>query len=281
MIELAAALQSELAAMRWQALVQLNRDASNPADPATLPLLTSALADGHPFVRWQAGMALASEAGGRQKLVEVVKNYPAPFTEFTPVQAEFKTDLMCAAAIDALVNQKSAEAQTYLTKPLLQGDMLLRQSAAEALGKQGQADAIPHLLAALKDSDPWVRRAAILGLGHLGAASAAGELIGCLKDRAVIVRRSAAYVLGALRAAAALSALRISLTDADPPVRRNAAWALGRIGRPEVVTALARLLDDPDLDGEVAAAAQEAIAVLRKPGWQKLVTGLGQRFQRS
>jgi HEAT repeat protein len=280
MIELAAALQSELAAMRWQALVRFNQDASKSADPATLSMLTGALADGHPFVRWQAGMALASEASGRQKLVELVKNYPALPPEFTPVRAEFKTDLMYAAAIDALVDQKSVEAQAYLAKPLAQGDPMVRQSAAEVLGRQGQTEAMPHLLAALKDSDPWVRRAAILGLGHLGDARAAGELIGCLKDRAVVVRRSASYVLGALRAAAALPALEISLTDADPQVRRNAAWALGRIGQAEAVAALTRLLDDPELEGEVAAAAKEAIAALSKPGWQKLVLGLGQRLQR-
>lgn len=280
MIELAAALQSEWAAMRWQALTRFNQESPKPADPATLSVLTGALADSHPFVRWQAGAALANAAGGRQKLVEVVKNYPAPPSEFTPIGAEFKTDWLCAAAIDALTAQRSVEAQAYLAKPLREGDTLLRQTAAEALGKQGQAEAVPHLLAALKDSDPWVRRAAVLGLGHLGAVSTVGKLVGCLKDRVVIVRRSAAYVLGALRAAAALPALKISLTDADPQVQRNAAWALGRIGRPEAVSDLARLLEQPGLDEDVAAAAKEAMAVLNKPGWQRLVTGLGWRFQR-
>lgn len=280
MIELAAALQSEWAAIRWQALARYNQDSPKPADPATLSVLAGALADSHPFVRWQAGAALANATGGRQKLVEVVKNYPAPPSEFTPIEAEFKTDWLCAAAIDALMSQKSAETQPYLAKPLLEGDTLLRQSAAEALGKQGQAEAIPHLLAALNDSDLWVRRAAVLGLGHLGAISAVGELVGCLKDRAVIVRRSAAYVLGALRAEAALSALKISLTDADPQVQRNAAWALGRIGRPEALSALTGLLEQPGLDEDVAVAVKEAVAVLNKPGWQRLVTGLGRRFQR-
>jgi hypothetical protein len=281
MIELAAALQSEQVAMRWQALVRFNRDTSKPVDPATLSMLTSALADGHPFVRWQAGIALASEASGCQKLVELVKNYPEPPPEFTPVRTEFKTDVMYAAAIDALVDKKRlAEAQAYLAKPLAQGDPLVRQSAAEALGRQGQAEVMPHLLAALKDSDPWVRRAAILGLGHLGDARAAGELIDCLRDRAVVVRRSATYVLGALRATVALPALKISLTDADPQVRRNAAWALGRLGQVEAVTALTGLLDDSELEGEVAAAAKEAITALSKPGWQKFVRGLGKRLQR-
>lgn len=279
MTELAAALQAESAAARWQALAKLNDATAPSADSAMLSLLTRALADEHAFVRWQAGLALAGQASGRQKLAELLKNYPALPQEFTSNQAELKTDRMCAAAIDALVDKKLAEAKEHLTEPLYHGDTLLRQSAAEALGKQGQTEAVPHLIAALKDSDPWVRRAAVLGLGHLGAANAVGALIGCLKDRAVIVRRSAAYALGALRAAAALAALKISLTDADPQVRRNAAWALGRIGSQEAIPELTRLLDDLDLNGAIALAASEAIATMAKPRWQQLVTGLSRRLQ--
>jgi HEAT repeat protein len=212
-------------------------------------MLTKALADEHAFVRWQAGLALASQASGRQKLADLLKNYPTPPVEFTPVEAELKTNLMYAAAIDALAGKKSSEAERYLIKPLSNGD-------------------------------DFLRRAAAIGLGHLGDVNAAGALIDCLKDKAVIVRRSAAYALGALRAEAALPALKISLTDSDPQVRRNAAWALGRIGRPEAAAELTRLLDDPDLNGAVAIAAHEAISVLTKPRWQQLVVNLGQRLHR-
>ncbi|MBI1877872.1 MAG: HEAT repeat domain-containing protein [Chloroflexi bacterium] len=280
MIELALTLQAEPAAVRWQTLVQLNKATSQPTDATTLSVLTKALADEHAFVRWQAGLALANQASGRQKLAELLKNYPTPPVEFTPVEAELKTDLICAAAIDALAGKKSVEAKEYLAKPLSHGDAFLRQSAVEAIGKQGLVEALPQLVAALKDRDPWVRRAAAIGLGHMGNVSVAGRLIDCLQDKAVIVRRSAAYALGALRAEAALPVLKISLTDSDPQVRRNAAWALGRIGRPEMIAELTRLLDDPDLNGAVAVAASEAIAVLTKPRWRQLVAGLGQRFQR-
>jgi HEAT repeat protein len=279
MTEFAVALQTETAA-RWQVLAQLNEAGTKPIDSATLSMLTKALADEHAFVRWQAGLALASQASGRQKLADLLKNYPTPPVEFTPVEAELKTNLMYAAAIDALAGKKSSEAERYLIKPLSNGDDFLRRSAAEALGKQGQAEAVPQLITVLKDSDPWVRRAAAIGLGHLGDVNAAGALIDCLKDKAVIVRRSAAYALGALRAEAALPALKISLTDSDPQVRRNAAWALGRIGRPEAAAELTRLLDDPDLNGAVAIAAHEAISVLTKPRWQQLVVNLGQRLHR-
>lgn len=277
MTELATALRAESAAERWRVLAQFNQATdAKTADPATLATLTQALADEHAFVRWQAGLALADQANGRQKLVELLKNY----LEFTSGEAELKTELMCAAAIDGLVEKKSAEDQAYLGKSLSSGDARLRQSAAEALSKQGQAEAVPQLIAALEDSDPWVRRAAAIGLGHLRDDRAAANLAGCLKDKAVIVRRSAAYALGALRAETALPALKISLTDPDPQVRRNAAWALGRIGRPEVTADITPLLDDSSLNGAVAAAASEAIAALAQSPWRQLMASLGKRFKR-
>lgn len=280
MTELAAALQAESAAERWRALVQFNCTTSlKTTEPAILASLTQALADEHAFVRWQAGLALAEQSGGRQKLVELLRNYPAPSSESTSATSELKTERMCATAIDVLAEKKSAEAQAYLVKSLSSGDARLRQSAAEALGKLGRVEAVPQLIAALKDSDPWVRRAAAIGLGHLRDTRAAVNLATCLKDKAVIVRRSAAYALGALRAETALPALKISLADPDPQVRRNAAWALGRIGRAEVVAALTPLLDDNSLNGAVATAAGEAIAALTQSRWQQWVLGLGKRFK--
>ena len=280
MIEVAVALQEKSAAARWQALVKLNHGAPAKAvDAATLALLTQALSDEHAFVRWQASLALISQAGGRQKLAELIKNYPAPPLEFTPMRPELKTDLMVSAAIDALAADKSTEVIEALTRMLQTGDSLLRQSAAEALGKQGHNEAIPHLITVLKDNDPWVRRAAAIALGHLGAVSAATALAEGLKDKAVIVRRSAAYALGALRAEVAGSALTVSLTDPDPQVRRAAAWALGRIGRQEATAHLTRLLDDLALNGTVAAAASEAIAAISKPRWRQIVAGLSKRVR--
>jgi len=71
------------------------------------------------------------------------------------------------------------------------------------------------------------------------------------------------------------------LTDPDSQVRRTAAWALGRIGRQESVADLTRLLNDPALNGTVAATASEAIAAISKPRWRQIVMGLGRRFNRN
>ncbi len=268
MTELAVALQAESAAVRWRAIERLNQTGhAKPTDPATLSLLANALADEHPFVRWQAGLTLVRSRSGWQKLIEVLKN-----------NAAASTDLMRSAALDALAIEKSPEINAALIEALRTGDTLLRQSAAEALARQGNLEAVPALMAALKDAEPWVRRAAAYALGHIGDQSAVGILVERLADKAVIVRRSAAYALGALRAVVAMPQLKISLTDQDPQVRRNAAWALGRIGQHEVVPELRGLLDDPALDGAVATTARQAIDVLTKPRWLQIIWGLRRRF---
>jgi HEAT repeat protein len=273
MIELATALQAEPAATRWHALVQINRaSAVNLADVSILSTLTSALADEHAFVRWQVGQLLAGQAEGRQKLTELLKNYPTLPSETLANQTNLCPDLLYSAAIDALTTQSVGQIKDYLTGPLHSGQPLLRQSAAEALFRQPLSSEVwPHLLAALKDDNPWVRRAALIALGYLGDDNLADKIAVHLSDKAVIVRRSAAYALGALRAGTALSALKIALTDGDPQVRRNAAWALGRLGRAEVLADLTRLLEDETLNGAVAAAAEEAIKAIKKPLWQRIL----------
>ncbi len=272
MTELAEALQVESAVIRWQSIEKLNKTTGlKLADSTTLSILVKALADEHPFVRWQAGLALVEQKAGWQRLIEVLKS------NFVP-PAVANTDVMRSAAIDALAAKKSPEINALLIKSLCSGDPLLRQSAAEGLAHRGNLEAVPSLTTALDDADPWVRRAAAYALGHIGDQSAVGVLIERLTDKAVIVRRSAAYALGALRAVAATPKLKISLTDQDSQVRRNAAWALGRIGRPEALSELTPLLDDTTLGGTVAATARQAINIITKPRWLQAIWDLRGRF---
>jgi HEAT repeat protein len=280
MTKLAAALQENSAAARWQAIAKLNKTAgADLADADTLSALTQALADEHAFVRWHAGLALATQTSGRRKLTELLQNYPISPSETNSPSEKYKMDLMCATAVDALAHNQVPELYGYLLKFLTSGETMLRQCAAEALSRQSHKEALPYLTTALKDSEPWVRRAAALALGHLGDISAAAHLIACLKDKSVVVRRSAAYALGALRAEVAASALRISLTDGDPQVRRNAAWALGRMGCSAAIADLNRLQNDLALNGEVATAAIAAIGAISKPVWQRILSNLGKRWR--
>jgi HEAT repeat protein len=257
----------EEAWVRWQALVHLNRATRSGKvfqliSTGTITHLVEALADEHPFVRWQAALILANQSDGRHKLVELLAQQFGPGGGLLPSK-----NLPCAATIDALAAEKGVAISTFLIEALRSDDALLRQGAAESLAKQGRADAVPHLVKALNDEQPLVRRAAAYALGHLGNKNAGQALVESLHDRAVLVRRSAAYALGALRAEAGLAALQIALTDRDPLVRRNAAWALGRIGRAEAIPALTPLLTDPALDGMIATIARQAIEAITHPRW--------------
>jgi HEAT repeat protein len=261
--------QAQSAAERWRAIEKLNSTRNKPVDAKTLSTLLGALADEHPFVRWQAGLVLAGKAEGSQKLVETLNSEPLS-----------ETNLAHIAAADALANSETTTAHSALINALGSNNVRLRQSAAEALAKQKNPDAVPHLIKATSDPDLWVRRAAAYALGHLGTPDTAHVLITCLRDQSLIVRRSAAYALGALRAEAAVPQLKTSLGDQDPLTRRNAAWALGRIGLQGAVPELTQLLDDPALDGTVAAAAQQAIRAITQPRWLQTLLGLFGRFQR-
>lgn len=270
-VEPVEALQAESAAVRWLAIEKLRGVKDKSGQPETFSTLVSALADEHPFVRWQAGLALVSHTKGRQKLVEILQNASATSSP--------EASLMCSAAADALGISRSSVGSTPLIEALRTGDALLRQSAAEALANRKDPKAVPHLTRAMQDPDPWVRRAAAYALGHLNNQESVRMLIAGLRDQAVIVRRSAAYALGALRAEMAMPQLKISLTDKDPLTRRNAAWALGRIGLREAVPNLTQLLNDPVLDGTVATVASQAIEAITKPRWLQILLGIRGYFQ--
>ena len=247
-------LKSERPADRWRAARQL-ANAPRTQRQKALTALREALDDDHPFVRWQAGRALAAHRSeGVAVLLSTLK-------EASP---------RCqAAAADAL-----AYADRVNPEPLLQAltspNATVRQSAAEALGHLSYRPALPRFITLLTDESPWVRRAAARALGHVGDASAVGPLSRRLTDESPLVRRSAAYALGALRARPAVSALIRALEDSDPLVRRNAAWALGRIGDPTALPRLRVLLSDPAFDGEVAREAEAAIRAIERPPWQRL-----------
>lgn len=264
-------LQAASAAERWQAIENLNQTRGKAIDANTLSMLLTALGDDHPFVRWQAGLTLAGQDEGTHKLVETLLNTSSTAS---------KADQVSIAAADALAGSRSSAAVNALITALTSNDARLRQSAAEALAKQKDSAAVPHLIKAINDADPWVRRAAAYALGHLGTPDTARIVATCLQDKSVIVRRSAAYALGALRAEDTAPQLKIALTDKDPLTRRNAAWALGRIGWPDAVADLSGLLNDPALNGTVAATAKQAIQAITKPRWLQTLAGLFGRFQR-
>lgn len=254
-------LKSKDAAERWRAAGALTLVARD-LPGGVLEYLKGALGDSHPFVRWQAGLALAS--AGRDRglplLVRALRD---------------EGDVGRAAAVDALAVMPDAAAWQEVASLLKSADPTVRQSCAEALGRIGAVESAGHLVDALKDESKWVRRAAARALGHVGNEGAFLPLCERLVDgnEAAFVRRSAAYALGALRASPALSYLVRAIDDPDPQVRLNAAWALGRIENRDALPALRRLAEDDALDGMVAEAARRAVSNIQ-PSLLRRLLGL-------
>ncbi len=263
MTDLALALQSHSAAVRWQALEKLNKNKYQTVDTG---LLLKGLGDEHPFVRWQAGLALTKQSNGNKTLIDTLNG-----GNHSPI--------MEVAAVDALGQNPMLEAYAALVAALQNPNDLLRQSAVEALAKHKNPEAAPHLVNALKDPTPWVRRAAAYALGYLDTTESKQALIIALRDPSVLVRRSAAYALGVLRAEIALPQLKILLNDKDSLVQRNTAWALGRIGSPEAVPNLKALLNNLQLDKNMTITVNRAIQTITKPRWVQMLFKFTGRFQ--
>ena len=179
------------------------------------------------------------------------------------------TPLCQSAAADALGHVRRPD-----TAPLLRAldstHPSVRQSAVESLARLGERQLASRLIDLLGDTAPGVRRAAAGALACMGDDRAIGPLAERLKDESSLVRRSAAYALGARRARSALPALLGGVGDPEPAVRRNIAWALGRVAAPTALPQLQQLLDDPALDGQVAAEADRAIVAINCHGWRRL-----------
>ncbi len=168
----------------------------------------------------------------------------------------------------------------------------VRYSAVKAVASIGGKEALSGLVTALKDNDWAVRMTAAQGLGDLGDREGVAPLCEALRDPEWSVRYHAAAALGQIGDVAALISADLRITegrgrqvirrqvseaicdvaaliplirtagDSNAAVRRHVAEALGKLGDERALPALERLVRDSD--HAVAAAADEAIAPLRR-----------------
>jgi len=265
-----ALLHAEQPRERWEAAYALRL--APPRSEVALALL-EILGDTHPFVRWQAGLALCHQ---NRAIV-----MPSLLQALHSDQSTRR-----ASAADILGLLGDGEAVLPLCQALDDPDVLVRCSAAEALGYlQDQTASAPLLLVLTNRQEvALVRRAAAQSLGRLKAREAGRALADCLRNRNEhpLVRRAAAGSLGQIPFAEATEALRLALNDPDPQVRWNAVWALGQVGDESDIPALRKRLTDEELaaGGPVRVAARRALWRLRVRSWsQKL--GLKRRPKRT
>jgi HEAT repeat protein len=165
------------------------------------------LGDDHPFVRWQAEIALAHVAGHLQG------------------RSRWRRTLAPAGNLDISVSEMLA----LLAEQLDAEDITRRASAAATLGMWRHEQALQLLSRALADPHPLVRTNAASGLGHLGDSAPVSQLIDCLGDPSAWVRRAAAEALGHIGAPQAVPELgRLVLRD-EELVATAAISALGHL----------------------------------------------------
>lgn len=201
-----------------------------PPARAAVPDLVRSLADQDPTVRAEAAWALG-EIGA-----EAVTSIPA----LVKLMEQEPDDLVADAAVHAS-GKIGAKAVPALAARVKVGDGDTRIRFVTALGEAGPdaAPAIRELAEAAVDPDEEVRTAAVEALGSIGKGPAG--------------------------AAAIVPILIAALKDADSHVRNRAAWGLNRIGTKtdRVIGALISAVRDAN--GDVAAAADNALCHIGLP----------------
>lgn len=278
----------------WQRISSLAGQISR----AAVQELIGCLGDSDPFVRWQAGLALANTAGRlrrRARLGAPIWDKQSPELTFSGLLMLLHRGLQDAdperraATADALALWDHEVVVTYLLETMQDSEPLVRVSAANALGKIRDKAAVGVLLSALMDPSTWVRRTAADALGAIADPKAVPALQQALTDPQPLVRASIVCALGHLNTPRARQTLEQSARDADPAVRWQAARGLGRTGSARSLAVLRDLRSDTATffgrpTSEVAASAIEAIERRERGIWnwfRRLFYALRHRLVRS
>lgn len=258
------------ALIRWQEASSLAGQMSWSA----VQRLLDYLGDDHPFVRWQAGLALAETAArlrSRARLGFPVWSRQAPELTFSSLLMRLSQSLhdpdpgRRAATADALALWGHEVVANLLVEALERdSDPQVRASIAMALGKIGDKTAVRALIVALSDTSIWVQRAAADALGAIAAPEAVSALEKAMQSGQPLLKSSIVCALGHMPTARAREILARCTEDEDSALRWYAARGLSVIGNTSSLPALQRLLDDPTtLFGQpladMAAAAIETI----------------------
>jgi len=265
-----SSLRSDDAQERWEAAEGLGY----LVGPLSVDALIGALADPHPFVRWQAGQALGRiasllrrRASGAPLLRIFRPEVQIPsLVEYLAPLVEDPLGYVRAATADALGELRLASGLLPLLKLLDDQDDSVRASAAVALGKLRSEKATGALILLLSDESEWVRKSTIEALGAIGGAEASHALTEELKDPDPMIRASATAALGHCTESGVTKVLVDALEDENPQVRWHAACGLGFVGNITAVPYLEQMREDDAVVFSIPIGdiAQEAIRLIRR-----------------
>jgi HEAT repeat protein len=256
--------------------------------PEAVQQLIAYLGDDHPFVRWEAGIALGNVAARLQKsglsgLSGWAKRSSS--ISWSDLLAGMQKSLQAdapdrrSATADALGLWHHKAVTSLLLQALNDDELSVRVSAATALSKIKGDESVQALVAALADPSVWVRRAAADALGAIADPRAVPALRQALSDPQTLVRTSAVSALGHTNSGRARAALIESTRSDEPATRWYAARGLASIGTVSALPALRELLrDETILFGESIAEMADSAIVAIEERQEGFLNGLSKMF---
>lgn len=256
---------------------------------ASIPALTTLLADADVQKRWTAAYALNSIGSPKtaDPLIVALNDRDERIRDLAtsaltrigkdaiePLAKAAKNENVDVrlAAINALGGMARPDTISILHAALKDDEPIIRDAAVAALGNTGSAKAIPALTEAIQNKDTKVRADAVQALVKLGRDSLE-VMVEASKDKDWQVRRAATDGLGMLGLADAVPALNRLIVDEDDRVRTAAGLAIARIG-PSARLSITPLINTlKDKSDEVRDAAAYALAKLA-PGNDTVVPAL-------
>ncbi len=222
-----------------------------------MDVLVNAASSENPFVRSNVIEALTQAPGRATPFVQRGLSDPRPVVRFTAVVTAGRLELEhLVPAIEPLLNDSNAS---------------VRAAAIYALHTLGREVNLTPLAGYLESDDPSVRANTAMILGLLGDESAAAMLkakasapmprIGA--ERAAVVRIQFAEAVVKLGDDSALDVLRAGMYSQFGEVRIISVRALGAVGDERMLAAIERMLDQPPVEQQLAAA--ETLARLGRP----------------
>jgi len=275
---------SESTIDRWEQLAIL---AGQPTRQATNALL-AALADDDPFIRWEAGVALAQTA----RVVETHTRRPRVRRAGQVSEISFSylweqlgrllcsdSEALRASAADALGHCEHHNAVSMLVPALKDPAQAVRSSAANSLGALADRGAQGPLIAALEDDDLWTQRVVVQALGAIAADKAVPRLERLLDGAPLVLGEAIVCALGHMASPRSRRLLTRLTEDENLSIRWHAARGLTEVGTVAAVPALRQMLGDRSLlFGEtidaVALRGIEAINSRHRGLWNRLRRGV-------
>ena len=283
---------SEAEVAQWQRAASL----AGEINRAAVQELISYLAHEHPFVRWQAGQALAETAAKLRKRAHSgtpVWNRQAPELTFSGLLMLMRQNLQDAnplrraAVADSLASWDHEAALQFLTQALNDPEPVVRVSVIRAIAQIRDKSVVKPLCEALLDSSLWVRRAAADALGAIASTQSVPALVHAAGDPQSLVRASIACALGHIHSTQSRQSLERLLQDEDAPVRWYAVRSLAEVGSLSSLTPLQALQEEQTViferkTGDLATWAAETIQHRESRLWSWLrrsVLGLWHKIQ--